>query len=118
VVLGVLAAFLVYARRKPEAVTDLFMGQIERNLASDVTPDEREALQAGYRKYRERLRERRAGRQPLERLREILSAAPTGSVSREQVRELTRAFEEDADAGAAPGPAETPVPAPAPEATP
>lgn len=115
-VLALMAAFLVYARRNPEALTDLLMGQIERNLAADVTPEEKERLLAAYREYRQRLQDRRAGREPVERLRRILSSAPTGSVSREQVRELTRSFE--ADASAPSEPATTALPAPSPVVTP
>jgi hypothetical protein len=111
-----MAAFLAYARRKPEALTDLLMGQIERNLAGDVTPEERQRLLGAYRQYRRRLQERRAGREPVERLRRILSSAPTGSVSREQVLELTQAFE--SDSASAPEPASTAPPAPSPVETP
>jgi hypothetical protein len=111
-----MAVFLAYARRKPEVLTDLLMGQIERNLAGDVTPEERQRLIAAYRQYRQRLQERRAGREPVERLRQILSSAPTGSVSRQQVRDLTRTFE--ADSASTPEPASTAPPAPSPVETP
>lgn len=101
VVLVLLAVFLAYARRKPEALTDLMMGQIERNLAPDVTVEEKQKLREAYGGFRKRLQARRVGPEPMERLRAILSSAARGSIGPEKVRELTAVFEA---AGAAAGP--------------
>jgi hypothetical protein len=114
-VLILMAVFVAYVRRKPEALTDLMMGQIERSLAPDVTMEEKEKLSTAYAGFRKRLQEQRVGREPIDRLRAILSSATRGPVRREQVRELTEVFEA---ASAGPGaafsreaPAATPAPA-------
>jgi hypothetical protein len=99
-VLICIAVFLAYVRRKPEALTDLMMRQVERNFASDVTLEEKEKLRAAYADFRKRLQERRVGSEPVERLRSILSSAG-GSIGRDQVRELTQVF----SGAAAPPPA-------------
>jgi len=114
-VLICVAVFLAYARRKPEALTDLMMTQVERSLASDVTSSERERLRAAYAAFRARLRERRVGAEPMNRLREILSTS-RGAVGREQVRELTDVFEKAAGGNRpdASGAVATPAPSPAP----
>jgi len=111
-VLVVLALFLAYVRRKPETVTDLMMGQIERNLAADVSGEEKERLKSAYAGFRAKVKERRASREPVERMRAILSGATRGPIGREQVRDLTAALEAGSDAGPATVPTLVPSPAP------
>jgi hypothetical protein len=112
-VLILMALLLAYVRRKPEALTDLMMGQIERNLASDVTVEEKEKLRTAYAAFRARLQEHRVSGEALERLRSVLSDAARGPVGREQVRELTRVFE-SATATIAPAGVSAPVFSPTP----
>ena len=110
-----LAVFLAYVRRKPETMTDLMMGQIERNLAPDVTGEEKERLKAAYAGFRSDLKQRRVSREPVERMRAILSGATRGLITREQVRDLTAALEGgSAASGASAGPAAVPTLAPSP----
>lgn len=111
-----MAAFAAYARRRPWALTDLMMNQIERNFAPDVTEEEKTALRSAYAGFRERLRERRAGGEPFEKLRTILSTASVGTIGREQVRSLTEVFRNAS--GAAPNPTPSPGTAPAVAPTP
>jgi len=113
----ILAAFIVYSRRRPEVLTDLMMGQVERNLAPDVTSGERDRLRAAYAAFRETLKDRRYDRKPLERLRGVLSVSSAQGITRERVRELTEIFETAArgrpvpPAGSlAPSPAFSPTP--------
>jgi hypothetical protein len=114
-VLILLALFLVYVRRKPETVTDLMMGQIERNFAPEVSSQERERLKAAYEGFRRTLKERRGSREPVDRMRAILSGATRGPVSREQVRDLTAALEAGSGASApSAGPGAVPTLAPSP----
>jgi hypothetical protein len=114
-VLILLALFLAYVRRKPETVTDLMMGQIERNLAPDVTGEEKERLKAAYAGFRSNLMQRRASREPVDRMRAILSGATRGPIPREQVRDLTAALEGGSAASApSAGPAAAPTLAPSP----
>jgi hypothetical protein len=111
-VLAILAAFIVYSRRRPEVLTDLMMGQVERNFAPDVTPAERDRLRAAYSAFRATLRERLYDREPLERLRGVLSMSSARGISRERVRELTEIFEAAAHPRpAAPAGSLTPSPA-------
>lgn len=104
IVLVSMAVFFAYARRKPEALTDLMMGQIERNLTPDVSAEEKRELQEAYAGFRKRLQARRVGPEPMARLRAILSGATRGAIGREQVRELTEVFQ----AAGAPGVGESP----------
>jgi hypothetical protein len=118
-VLILLALFLAYVRRKPETVTDLMMGQIERNLAPDVTSEEKERLKAAYASFRSSLRQRRASPEPVDRMRTILSEATRGPIARGQVRELTAALEGGSAASAPPaGATAVPIPTPAPSPAP
>ena len=121
-VLILLGIFTAYVRRKPEALTDLLMGQVERNLASNVTEQEKTDLRAAYDAYRARLKEHQAGSAPLDRIRRILSGATSGSISPEEVRALTEDFRRAASEappaagsppakpGGTPSPASTPPP--------
>jgi hypothetical protein len=109
-VLILLGVFTAYVKRKPEALTDLLMGQVERNLAPDVSEREKADLRSAYAEFRQGLQERRAGAEPLDRLRRILSGATSGAISREQARALTEDFRRAASSG--------PTPAPAPAARP
>jgi len=112
-VLILMAAFAAYARRKPWALTDLMMSQIERNFAPDVTEQEKASLRSAYAAFRERLRERRVGGEPFEKLRTILSTASVGTIGREQVRSLTEVFRSGAEApNPTPGPGAAPAVAP------
>jgi hypothetical protein len=114
-VLILFAVFLAYVRRKPEALTDLMMGQIERTLSTDITAEERGRLRSSYQGFRKRLQERRVDREAIARMRTIISSAPGATVSREQVRDLTELFErESAAAGEAPAPLVSPALAPTP----
>ena len=118
VVLILFAIFLLYARRKPEVLTDLMMGQIERNLTPDVAAEEKQRLREAYAGFRRRVQEGRVGAEPMERLRAILSGATRGAIGPEKVRELTAVFEAAAaPAGATPAPA-SPVAVPARSPTP
>ena len=113
VVLILFAIFLTYARRKPEVLTDLMMGQIERNFAPDVTAEEKQRLREAYAGFRRRVQERRVGPEPMERLRAILSGAARGAIGSEKVRELTAVFQAAAaPAGSTPAPSgRVPIPA-------
>jgi len=118
VVLILFAIFVFYARRKPEVLTDLMMGQIERNLAPDVTAEDKQRLREAYAGFRLRVQERRVGPEPMERLRAALSSATRGAIGPEKVRELTAVFQEATlPAGSAPTPA-GPAPVPALSPTP
>lgn len=118
VVLILFAIFLIYARRKPEVLTDLMMGQIERNLAPEVTAEEKQRLREAYAGFRRRVQEGRVGPEPMERLRAILSSATRGAIGSEKVRELMAVFQAAAPpAGATPAPS-GPVPVPALSPTP
>ena len=108
VVIVCFAIFTLYVRRRPEAVTDLMVSQIEKNYASDVTPEEKQELRDAYAGFRAALRERRVRREDLDRLRFNLRLG-RGPVSREQVREITRIFRE-----ATGQPTRGPLPSPSP----
>jgi hypothetical protein len=119
-VLILVGVFTAYVKRKPEALTDLLMGQVERNLAPDVSEQEKTDLRSAYAEFRQRLQERRAGSEPLDRLRRIVSGATSGAIGREQVRALTEDFRRAASSGPTPAPAARPGAAspPAPARTP
>ena len=116
VVLVILGGLLAYVRRKPEALTDWMMQRVASGYASDVTAAEKQRLQAAYAKFRARLQERRVPRGDLQRLQTIMSSTAMGSISRDDVRELTELFD-GADAPrptpAGPGAAAPPATAPA-----
>ena len=112
-VLVLLGGSFAYVRRHPEALTDWMMKRVENGYAPEVTAAERERLETAYGKFRARLQERRVPRADLERLRGILSSTAMGSVSREEVRELTGLFEQGpAPSLRAPGAAAKPYPTP------
>ena len=101
-------AFFAYVRRHPETATDVMMGQIEKRYAPDVTPADKDRLQSAYREFRRGLVSKRIGHEPLEHVRPILSGTARREITRDQVLELTRVFEEAVrSAGGAP-PAATP----------
>lgn len=104
-------AFVFYASKKPEAITDFMMKQIEKHYAPDVTEQEKEDLRAAYAVFRKTLEEdKKPQREPMQRIRSTLTfGGKGGEITREQVRELTRAFREAAN----PEPERTPGAAPA-----
>ena len=116
-VLVILTAFVVYTRRRPEVMMDLMMGQVERNYAPDVTPEEKERLRAAYAAFRATLRDRRYNRDALDPLRGVLSASSSEGITRRRVRELTEIFEAAARTGPTPA-AGSPGPTPALSPTP
>jgi hypothetical protein len=93
-------AFIFYVQNKPEAVTDFMMKQIEKNYAPDVTQQEKEDLRTAYAAFRKTLEEdkdKKPPKEPMERLQTTLRfGGKSGQITREQVRELTRAFREAA----------------------
>lgn len=120
--LVLVVAFFAYARRRPEILTDFMMGQIEKSYAPDVTAEEKERLRAAYGRFRLALVERRARKEPLERMRATFSASRGELVTREQVRELTEAFlqaaEPESSPRTAPSPGASPSAAPSASSSP
>lgn len=104
----------IYVTNKPEAVTDLLMERIRAGYASEVTEDDKAALEDAYDAFREALVARRVDKDDVERVRDAVKLGR--DVDREEVRELTRVFREaTGDAG----PSEPAVEfTPAPDATP
>jgi hypothetical protein len=90
--LAVVVTLLLYARRNPAFLTDLMMRQIESHYGADVTEDEKKALRAAYRDFREAVAEKRVSQAAVKRLQVTLSAGRSGSFDGEQVRALTQAF--------------------------
>ncbi|MEP6802257.1 MAG: hypothetical protein ABJC07_09990 [Acidobacteriota bacterium] len=97
----------LYLRRNPQAMTDFFMARIDAALASDVTDQEKTELHSAYAAYRDRLRQKGPQRRSLDQIQTILLRNGAGSVSREQVRQLTAVFREGAGL-----PPATPAPTP------
>ncbi|MFN2385418.1 MAG: hypothetical protein ABR576_03895 [Thermoanaerobaculia bacterium] len=95
-----LVAFMIYIQKRPTAITDFMMKQIESSYAADVTEAEKAELRAAYAEFRQAVDDKRARREPLERVRRIMTFNRTGEVTREQVRELTAVFREAAGSGA------------------
>ena len=91
-------AFIFYVQKKPEAITDFMMKQIEKNYAPDVTEQEKEDLRTAYAAFRKNLEEdKKPPQEPMDRLQTTLRfGAGAGQITREQVRELTRVFREAA----------------------
>lgn len=89
------AIFVMYARRRPEAITDLMMRQIGKSYAPDVTAEDKREVEESYAGFRKAVVERRVGRGEMERLRAILPFAG-GAVTHQQVRDLVRLFRESA----------------------
>ena len=108
------AAFFAYVRRHPETATDVMMGQVEKRYASDVTSEDKERLRASYQEFRRGLVAKRYGPEPLERVRSILSGSARRQITRDQVLELARVFEEAARgrSGGGASPPATPSPGP------
>lgn len=104
-----LVGFMIYVQKRPTAITDFMMRQIESNYASDVTEVEKAELRAAYAEFRQAVETKRAEREPLERVRRILTFNRTGEVSREQVRELTEVFREAAGSRASTTPGVEPA---------
>ena len=98
----------LYLRRNPQAMTDFFMARIDAALASDVTEQEKADLHSAYAAYRDRLQRKGPERRSLDQIQSILIRNRAGSVSREQVRQLTAVFREGAGL-----PPATPAPTPA-----
>jgi hypothetical protein len=117
-VLLLLGAFTIYVRRKPEALTDLLMNQIESNLSRDVTDREKADLHSAYAAFRVAVREHRVGQEPLDRLRSVVSAGMSGPVGPDQVRELTASFRKASSSRARPSDSGAPASAPAPVLSP
>jgi hypothetical protein len=119
-----LVAFMIYVQKRPTAITDFMMRQIESNYASDVTEAEKAELRTAYADFREAVQADRARREPLERMRRIMTFNPGGEVTREQVRELTEVFREAAGSRAPATPRAEPAEVtetgvtPSPETTP
>jgi len=113
-VLLLFGGFVAYVRRHPEALTDWMMKRVESSYGTDVRPAERERLHAAYAGFRTRLLERRVPRADLDRLRTILSTVGMGSISRDQVRELTELFEGGAASRPIPEGPGAPHPTPSP----
>jgi hypothetical protein len=109
---------IVYIRSHPEAMTDFVMGRVEAGYAADVTEQDKTELRAAYAAYREKARRHAVSSRSLDRVRIVLSRT-AGSISRDQVHDLTAAFREAAGLPAVPsspsspsstGPPGTPVP--------
>ena len=111
-VLVLLGGSLAYVRRHPEALTDWMMKRVESGYAPDVPAAAKERLQAAYAKFRVRLQERRVSRGDLERLRTIMSSTAMGSISKEDVRQLTELFEGGAPPPTTPAAEAKPYPTP------
>ena len=111
------AAFVgigIYIQNKPETVTDLLMERIRSGYASDVTEDDKEALEDAYDDFREALVTRRVDKEDVERVRDAVKLGR--DVDRDEVRELTRVFREVTRRG---GPGAAPVEiTPLPDSTP
>ena len=113
-----LVAFMIYVQKKPTAITDFMMRQIESSYAADVTESEKSDLRAAYADFREAVQANRARREPLERVRRIMTFNRTGEVTREQVRELTEVFREASGKGRAVTPGAEPAEVTETEVTP
>lgn len=101
-------AFFLYVQKRPTAITDFLMRQIESSYASDVTEPEKEALRAAYADFSRAVEADRMNERGLERVQSSVGAAARSSrVSREQVRELTEAFRAAAGGSAPPAPTPT-----------
>ena len=105
--------FFAYVRRHPETATDVMMGQIDKRYTSDITAEDKDRLHAAYREFRRGLVAKRYGPEPLERVRSILSGSGRRQITRDQVLELTRVFEEAAR-GSSGGGGAPPTPRPSP----
>jgi hypothetical protein len=97
VVVG-LVALGIYVQKKPGAVTDLLMERIRDRYASDVTAEDKAALDSAYSEFRTALEAGRVRREDLDRVRYTVKLGR--EVPRGEVLELTRVFREAADAGA------------------
>ncbi len=92
-------AFILYARSKPEVITDFVMKQIESHYASDVTNGDKQELRAAYADFRKALHERRVSRDPLDRMRAtLMTSGSQNEIHHEQVRELIVLFRTGAGA--------------------
>lgn len=109
VCLLVIVGSCLYLRRNPQVMTDFVVGRIEAGFASDVTEQDKKEFHAAYNAFRDRMqRGERVDANGLQRIQTIMIRNRSGSISRDQVHELTEVFRE---AGGLP-PA-TPVPTPA-----
>jgi hypothetical protein len=100
-------ALILYARSRPEVITDFVMGQVESHFAADVTEEDKRDLRAAYAEFRAALRDRRVSREPLDRMRAtIVTRGPNNEIHHEQVRDLIALFRQNA--GPAPSPAAAP----------
>lgn len=111
-----LVALGIYVQKKPGAVTDLLMERIRDRYASDVTAEDKAALESAYSEFRTALEAGRVRREDLDRVRYTVKLGR--EVPRDEVLELTRVFREAAAGGA--GTREAPPRATSPpvEATP
>lgn len=106
-----LVGLMIYVQRRPTALMDFLMRQVEGNFAADVTEEEKQELRAAYADFRKAVEEKRPTDDDYDRVRRVLTFSPgQADVTREQVRELTEAFRDAA--------AERPAGAPAVEITP
>jgi len=110
VVVLAFVALVFYVQKRPTVLTDFMMKQVEKSYAADVTEAEKQELRAAYASFKTAVEQGKAAREPMERVRVILSPGRTGEITREQVRQLTEAFRE-----AAAGSAGAPTPSPAVE---
>lgn len=93
VVAAAFLGFVLYARSRPEMITDFVMGQIESHFAADVTAEDKQELRAAYGEFRKALHERRVSREPINQMRATLvTGGPQNEIHREQVLELTALF--------------------------
>jgi hypothetical protein len=93
-----LVALGIYVQKKPGAVTDLLMERIRDRYASDVTPEDKAALESAYSEFRTALEAGRVRREDLDRVRYTIKLGR--EVPRDEVLELTRVFREAAEEGA------------------
>lgn len=95
IVAALCLAFILYVRQKPEVITDFVMKQVESHYAPDVTETDKQELRDAYAEFRQGLKEHRASKEPLERMRATLvSSGPKNEITHEQVREMIRLFRE------------------------
>jgi hypothetical protein len=108
---------MIYVQRRPTALLDFLMRQVEANFAADVTEQEKQELRAAYADFRKAVEEKRPTDEDYDRVRRVLTFSPgKGEMTREQVRELTEAFRRAAGTHreSMPSPEPTPEVAPTP----
>jgi hypothetical protein len=109
---------ILYARSRPEMITDFVMKQIESHYAADVTETDKRELRDAYADFRQALRDRRVSRDRLDRMRAtLMTGGSQNEIHHQQVRELIELYRRGSGSG--PGtPEVSPSPAPSPSPSP